>query len=191
MMNIAIGQIERNVVDILSQYKSNFKSKKFDTIVSDSDILMDFFNITYETKMQNMQYWNRELGIVWELITREFFAFNSPFFRLPESGEFGTDRPVDYFIGDLAIDAKYRIGSGDSGTLKKFKSYGEMLKERGYNPVFLILRNDNLQGAITAAKNGGWRIISDKDAFNFIINNSGIDIVQYLACLKAKYDSLR
>lgn len=41
-MNIVIEQIERNVIDILSQYKSNFKSKKFDTIVSDSDILMDF-----------------------------------------------------------------------------------------------------------------------------------------------------
>ena len=91
----------------------------------------------------------------------------------------------------MAIDAKYRIGSGDSGTLKKFKLYGKMLKEMGYNPVFLILRNDNLPAAITAAINGGWQIISDKDAFNFIREKSGVDIVQYLAHLKAKYDSLR
>lgn len=187
MMNIVIEQIERNVIDILSQYKSNFKSKKFDTIVSDSDILMDFFNITYETKMQNMQYWNRELGRVWELITKELFTSNN-LFKPPESVDFGTDHPVDYFIGNLAIDAKYRIGSGDSGTLKKFKLYGKMLKKMRYNPVFLILRNDNLPAAITAAINGGWKIISDKDAFNFIIDYSGIDIVQYLACLKAKYD---
>ncbi|EAJ2977088.1 hypothetical protein DCB20_05945 [Campylobacter jejuni] len=86
-MNIVIEQIERNVIDILSQYKSNFKSKKFDTIVSDSDILMDFFNITYETKMQNMQYWNRELGRVWELITKELFTSNN-LFKPPESVDF-------------------------------------------------------------------------------------------------------
>lgn len=187
-MSIVIEQIERNVVNILSQYKSNFNSKEFATDSPSSDILMDFFDITYDTKKQNMQYWNRELGRVWELITREFFTSNNPFFRPPESVNFGTDHPVDYFIGNLAIDAKYRIGSGDSGTLKKFKLYGKMLKEMGYNPVFLILRNDNLPAAITAAMNGGWQIISDKDAFDFIINNSGIDIVQYLTCLKAKYD---
>ena len=186
-----MDQMERKVVDILSKYKSRFNSKEFDPDSPSSDILMNFFDITYGIKMQNMQYWNRELGTVWELITRELFAFNNPSFRLPESGEFGTDRPVDYFIGDLAIDAKYRIGSGDSGTLKKFKSYGKMLEERGYNPVFLILRNDNLREAINAAINGGWQIISDEYAFSFIMNNSGINIVQYLADLKAKYDSLR
>lgn len=183
-----MDQIEINVVNILSQYKSRFNSKEFAPDSPSSDILMDFFDITYDTKKQNMQYWNRELGIVWELITRELFAFNS-LFKLPESGDFGTDRPVDYFIGNLAIDAKYRIGSGDSGTLKKFKSYGKMLKERGYNPVFLILRNDNLPAAITAAMNGGWQIIPGKYAFDFIIKYSGgIDIVQYLAHLKAKYN---
>lgn len=183
-----MDQMERKVFNILSKYKSDFNSKEFVPNFPSSDILMNFFNITYDTKMQNMQYWNRELGRVWELITGELFAFNNPSFRLPESGEFGTDRPVDYFIGDLAIDAKYRIGSGDSGTLKKFKSYGKMLKERGYNPVFLILRNDNLPDAITAAMNGGWQIISDKNAFSFIREMSEIDIVQYLAHLKAKYN---
>ena len=67
-----------------------------------------------------------------------------------------------------------------------------MLKEGGYNPVFLILRNDNLPAAITAARNGGWQIISDKDAFSFIRKKGGIiDIAQYLVHLKAKYDSLR
>lgn len=186
-----MNQMERKVVDILSKYKSRFNSKEFASIFSSSDILMHFFNITYDTKMQNMQYWNRELGRVWELITRELFASNS-LFQPPESVDFGTDHPVDYFIGNLAIDAKYRIGSGDSGTLKKFKSYGKMLKERGYNPVFLILRNDNLQAAINAAMSGGWQIISDKDAFSFIRKKSGIiDIAQYLVHLKAKYDSLR
>ena len=186
-MSIVIEQIERNAVNILSRYKSNFNSKEFAPIFSSSDILMDFFNITYDTKMQNMQYWNRELGRVWELITKELFTSNN-LFKPPESVNFGTDHPVDYFIGNLAIDAKYRIGSGDSGTLKKFKLYGKMLKEMGYNPVFLILRNDNLPAAITAAINGGWQVISYKDAFNFIINYSGVDIVQYLACLKGKCD---
>ena len=110
-MSIVIEQIERNVVNILSRYKSNFNSKEFAPIFSSSDILMDFFNITYDTKMQNMQYWNRELGRVLELITKELFTSNN-LFKPPES-------------------VNYRIGSGDSGTLKKFKLYGKMLKEMG------------------------------------------------------------
>ena len=70
-------QMEINVVNILSKYKSRFNSKEFAPDSPSSDILMDFFDITYDTKMQNMQYWNRELGRVWELITRELFAFKN------------------------------------------------------------------------------------------------------------------
>lgn len=61
-------------------------------------------------------------------------------------------------MGNLAIDTKYRIGSGDSGTLKKFKAYGPTLEEKGFTPVLLIVREDNLGAAITACNAGGWTV---------------------------------
>jgi len=69
--------------------------------------------------------------------TKYLFSL-SPCFKTADSVDFGLDKPVDYFIGSLAIDAKYRIGSGDSGTLKKFKQYGEMLKNKGYDEIITM-----------------------------------------------------
>ena len=46
--------------------------------------------------------------------------------------KFGSDEPCDLVLGSDAIDTKYRVGSGDSGTLKKFKQYGALLKQNGY-----------------------------------------------------------
>lgn len=183
-MNIKYN--EQNVARIVMHYQNKFQQKTFVSLNPTSDILMDLFGITYEQKQENMQYWNRELGSLWEEITKEIFRTNSSF-REPLGDEFGTDKPVDYFLGNMAIDAKYRIGSGDSGTLKKFKYYGEMLKQKGYNPIFLILRDDNLPNAITAAQNGGWTIYTHKGTFDFIINNSRFDIVKELAFIKTKY----
>ena len=53
---------------------------------------------------------------------------------------FGADEPYDLTVGSQAIDAKYRIGSGDSGFNKKCKSNASLLKNEGYEPVLLILR---------------------------------------------------
>ena len=54
--------------------------------------------------------------------------------------KFGSDEPCDLVLGSDAIDMKYRVGSGDSGTLKKFQQYAALLKQNGYRPVFLFLR---------------------------------------------------
>lgn len=175
-----------NIVDIISKYQKNFKEKVFREVNSDTDILMDLFDITTKQKQENMQYWNRELGAIWELITKELFKTYQGF-REAQFGEFGNDSPVDYFIDKMAIDAKYRIGSGDSGTLKKFKQYGEMLCSKGYTPIFLILRSDNLDSAIAAARSGGWTILTYKESFNFILKYSEVDIVKELARIKIEY----
>lgn len=177
---------EKGMSEIITRYQKSFQNKTFTNSNPPSDILMDLFDITYSQKQENMQYWNRELGSVWEEVTKELFKAN-PAFREPIGNEFGTDKPVDYFIGNMAIDAKYRIGSGDSGTLKKFKQYGALLQQNGYIPIFLILRDDNLSAAITAALNGGWTIYTHKTTFDFIAQNSGFDIVKELAFIKTKY----
>lgn len=178
---------EKNILQIITKYQESFEEKTFTRINQDTDILMDLFEITFKQKQENMQYWNRELGSIWQLITKEILKIN-PDFREPLVDEFGVDSPVDYFIGNIAIDTKYRIGSGDSGTLKKFKQYGQMLQNMNYIPIFLILRNDNLSAAITAAKNGGWKVYEYKESFDFITRYSGgIDITQQLAYIKTKY----
>lgn len=178
---------EENILQIVTRYQRSFQEKTFVEINQDTDILMDLFEITFEQKRENKQYWNRELGSIWELITKEILKIN-PCFREPLPNEFGNDSPVDYFIGNMAIDAKYRIASGDSGTLKKFKQYGQMLQNMNYIPIFLILRNDNLDAAITAAMNGGWHIYTYEKSFDFIAQYSGgINIVQQLAYIKTKY----
>ena len=81
---------------------------------------------------------------------------------------FGTDEPCDLTIADTAIDTKYRIGSGDSGTLKKFRQYGELLRNQGYEPVFLIVRGDNLPAAIRACTRGGWTVHTGDSTFEYI-----------------------
>ena len=43
----------------------------------------------------------------------------------------GADELCDLIAGKDAINTKYRIGSGDSGTLKKFKQYGRKLEGDG------------------------------------------------------------
>ena len=103
--------------------------------------LMEVFGITPELKRENRQYWGRELGMCWQRLVIEVFKGTrkdyGPAIRI------GADEPCDLTVGKLAIDTKYRIGSGDSGTLKKFKSYGPLLKKQGYEPVILMLRECN------------------------------------------------
>ena len=79
----------------------------------------------------------------------------------------GGDEPGDFFLGQDAIDTKYRIGSGDSGTLKKFKTYGKNFVAQRYRPVLLIVRKDNLPAAITACEVGRWKIYTGDSTFEY------------------------
>jgi len=88
----------------------------------------------------------------------------------------GGDEPCDCCVEKDAIDTKYRIGSGDPGTLKKFKSYGKLLRDRGYRPVLLIVREDNLSAAITACVTGGWTVLQGQATFDYIKELSGFDL---------------
>ena len=83
-------------------------------------------------------------------------------------------------LGMDAIDTKYRVGSGDSGTLKKFKQYGYLLKEVGYQPILLFLRDDNLPAAMTACQTGGWSVYTGMQAFYYLREQTGFDLYQWL-----------
>lgn len=93
---------------------------------------------------------------------------------------FGADEPCDLTIGRNAIDTKYRIGSGDSGTLRKLKAYGSKLIEEGYSPVMLIVRTDNLPAATAALRAGRWNVLTGEATYSYIRDATGVDIMGYL-----------
>ncbi|HCM0814591.1 MULTISPECIES: hypothetical protein [Vibrio] len=170
--------LETNLDQILKKYQSSFIDKVYTDENDDCDLLMNAFGISPELKRENRQYWGRELGKCWESLVVEACK-NAKNFQGPL--RIGGDEPCDLRVGEFAIDTKYRVGSGDSGTLKKFKQYGPLLKEHGYDPVFLFLREDNLPAAMTACRVGEWQIFVGKQSFDFIKEISGFDMEKYLS----------
>lgn len=157
----------------LERYAASFKAKVYNTENNDLDVLMEVFSITPELKRENRQYWGRELGMCWQLLVTDLCQSArkdfKPAFRV------GLDEPCDLIVGRHAIDTKYRIGSGDSGTLKKFKQYGPLLREKGYEPLLLVLREDNLPAAMAACRAGGWRVLQGERSFSFLLAETGVD----------------
>lgn len=173
------------ITPILKRYYEAFKAKTYSAENNDTDVLMDIFGITPEQKRENRQYWGRELGMMWQLIVTEICRHHSSSFK--PALKIGSDEPCDLIIGNHAIDTKYRIGSGDSGTLKKFKQYGKLLQYYGYCPVLLILRDDNLPAAITACVHGGWTILTGAQAFEYLYKNTEVDVYGLLKQFRGKY----
>lgn len=170
--------LDENIKLILNHYSTSFTNKIYSDENNDSDVLMDVFNITPDLKRENRQYWGRELGKAWERIVSGVFEDKVDSFQPPE--RYGRDEPYDFAFDNFAIDTKYRVGSGDAGTLKKFKQYGELLINQGWKPVFLILREDNLPAAISAIKAGGWEVYTGEESFNFIQKYSSVDLDKLL-----------
>jgi hypothetical protein len=177
-----MANFEENLLSIIQKYTENFSGKSYSEESEEIDVLMEAFGISQELKKENKQYWGRELGMCWQLLVTEVFRNFCKDFSPPK--RYGSDEPADFFAGQDAVDTKYRVGSGDSGTLKKFKQYGEMLKSEGLNPVFLFLRSDNLPAAISACKVGGWSIYMGDDSFKYIFERTGFDLKEWLINIK-------
>lgn len=169
--------IENELDSIMERYQTSFMDKVYSEENDDQDILMDAFGITPVLKRENRQYWGRELGKCWESLVIEACKSTTGF---APALRLGGDEPCDLRVLQYAIDTKYRLGSGDSGTLKKFKQYGPLLREHGYEPVFLFLREDNLPAAMSACRGGGWTIHVGANSFEFIQKISGFDMEAYL-----------
>lgn len=169
---------EEQLKQIITKYHKSFSSKKFnEDAEQDIDLLMGLYGLTVETKRENKQYWNRELGSIFELLCSTIFSDINGY---KPKENIGNDSPYDFILNDLAIDTKYRVGSGDAGTLKKFKAYGSELKSMGYVPTILLLRTDSLPAALTALYHGGWKIYQGDECFDFIKSKSGFDLKKYL-----------
>jgi hypothetical protein len=170
---------------VINRYKTSFADKVYSEENNDHDVIMDLFSITPILKRENRQYWGRELGMCWQLVVSTLCKARCNDYAPPK--RFGADEPYDLVVGKYAIDTKYRIGSGDAGTLKKFKQYGPMLKKEGYTPVLLIVRSDNLPAAITACRSGEWNVYHSTDAFEFIKNLTKYDLYAALHSMHGKF----
>lgn len=173
-----MSDIATDLDNVLTKYQSSFQDKSHNQENDDHDPLMDAFGISPSLKRENRQYWGRELGMCWQLLVTSLCHATRSDFSPPK--KFGADEPYDLSVGEIAIDTKYRIGSGDSGTLKKFKAYGPMLRDQGFTPRLLIVRDDNLPAAITACKGGKWEITTGNETFKFIEDITGFDLLSYL-----------
>lgn len=179
-----MGKIESKLEKVLGRYANSFSNKVYLDDFDETDVLMEAFGISQALKSENKQYWGRELGKCWESLLRDLFETACQDFELPK--RIGQDEPADFFCGEDALDAKYRVGSGDSGTLKKFESYGKLLRQAGYRPVFLFLRTDNLPAALSKMAAGGWTIYMGDDAFQYIEEKTGFDLKSWLVKQKTK-----
>jgi hypothetical protein len=177
--------LETRLAQILTHYQQAFEAKVQPSEMGKSDVLMEIFGITPAMKQENRQYWGRELGMCWQRLVMEVFQNAHPGYGA--ALKFEQDEPCDFTLDTWAIDTKYRIGSGDSGTLKKFKAYGQLLQDQGYQPILLILRDDNLASAIQACRKGGWQIYTDQATFDFIQQHSQLDFRAYLTEKAATY----
>jgi len=177
--------IDNSLENILEHYKKAFSVKAFNDEYLDEDDLMLVFGLTQEIKSQNKQYWGRELGMCWQRIVIALCKQKCNDFS--KSIREDSDELCDLVVGNDAIDTKYRIGSGDSGTLKKFRQYGRELQKMGYKPILLILRKDNLPAAITACKDGGWIVKAGEDAYEYISKITGFDLQSWLKVRRNYY----
>ena len=174
--------INNTLKDIFDKYNTSFSKKKISTATTEDDLIMKAFGKKQIDIDVNKQYWNREFGKYFEYTVIKIFELTCNDFK--PGLRLGADEVCDLIIGDVAIDVKYRVGSGDSGTLKKFKQYGKILKSKGYKPIMLFLRDDNLKAAITAINKGGWTIKTDKSTFDYIFKESGFDLKSFLINIK-------
>jgi hypothetical protein len=177
--------VEPSLLQIMQTYQRSFADKVYQEENDDVDLLMDAFGLSSEIKRENRQYWGRELGMCWQLmvdnVLKAYGRNYAPALRI------GNDEPCDMIIDSYAIDTKYRLGSGDSGTLKKLRQYGSLLIDMGYQPVCLLARNDNLAPAIAAMQAGGWKMLSGDESFEFIKYETGYDLKQYLIQQKGRF----
>jgi len=175
----------RALQEILRQYSDSFSRKTYSAENDDHDVIMDLFGISPELKRENRQYWGRELGMCWQLLVTELFRQTVKDFGLGYRIE--QDELCDLVSGRDAIDTKYRIGSGDAGTLKKFKQYGKTLRDQGFTPVFLIVREDNLPAAIQACHVGQWDVYTGRSTFDYIREKTSVDFLAWLESVGSEY----
>ena len=174
--------IDNKLKKTLQEYKELFTLYDEAPVPSASDILLNIFNLSGEDILKNKQYWHRHLGACWEKLVKSVFSSRADY---QHAVRIHKKSPCDFAFSDKAIDTKYRLGSGDSGTLEKLAKNAAWLKALGYFPVMLILRSDNLPNALSRMSSAGWQVLTGDDCFEFIRCHGGLDLKKYMLSLTA------
>nr|WP_250807483.1 hypothetical protein [Neorhizobium tomejilense] len=172
-------QIENQLEGILGKCRDAFAARKFEDLESSTDLLMQSLSVTPSMKAANRQYWGRELGIAWENLLKVIWKTADGDCHFPMSGD--PDHPCDIVGSRFAVDAKYRVGSGDSGTLQKLRRNGATLRESGKEPILLVFRDDSLRSSLAAAKAGGWTVKHGEETLRFVKEELGFDLRSFLS----------
>ncbi|MHB1423170.1 MAG: hypothetical protein ACYC3I_08250 [Gemmataceae bacterium] len=61
--------LDTKLKDVLRAYRDSFSMKTYSEGNNDPDPLMEVFGITPDRKRENRQYWGRELGMCWQLLS--------------------------------------------------------------------------------------------------------------------------
>ncbi|MBD1908203.1 hypothetical protein NDI37_11845 [Funiculus sociatus GB2-A5] len=63
----------------------------------------------------------------------------------------------------------------------------KLLRQMGYNPVFLIVRNDMPQ-AINACRMGGWTLRVGRETYGYLRQVTGFDLESWLKARSDRYN---
>jgi len=170
--------MDEHIDSILKTYQTSFTDKIYSEENNDVDILMNIFRLSPELKRENRQYWGRELGFCWQKI---IICVCSQYCSNYADGLREDSKALcDLVVGNYAIEIKYRIGSGDAKFQREIKETSNQLKGKGYTPIMLILREDNLPTAMAACEKGGWDVHIGENVFLFIESISKFDLKKSL-----------
>lgn len=170
---------------IMAHSRERALDKHFAADDATTDLLMEAYALDPKTRHQHMQFWGQRLGLCWEGLVDTVFSTLRPDAH-GDRIHYGRGELCDMVFGDDAIDTKYRIGSGDGATIRKFCRYGDMLREDGYRPVMLILRTDSLDQSIHRCAHH-WEIYQGDAAFDYIHEHTDYDLRTYLHLRKGHF----
>jgi hypothetical protein len=176
---------EQQLRQILLSYQTSFSSQQTTADTRDPDILMKLFGVTSDTQKENRQFWGRHLGVCWEKLVTTLFKSTVP--NVQGGYRQGRKTLCDLIAGTNAIDTKYRIATSQPAVRAELQRHGGILQAAGYNPVLLVLREDNLRDATQQCEKGGWRIYAGAAAFEFINAETGTDLYQWLTSLDGQF----
>jgi hypothetical protein len=170
--------VDDRLGEILDAQRRSFEAKVHRPRERGSDLLMEAFGISPVQLQSHSQYWSRQLGMCFERLVRAACEHRSEC-RLPLRT--GGREPWDLEFGQEAWELKYRLGSGDAGTLSRLADNAGLARERGLAPVLLILRSDSLRAATARAAAGGWEVVCGERALAHVRRRSGFDLHAWLA----------
>lgn len=168
----------RTLEAVLGHYQHAFANKLHARTLGSTDPLMRVLGVSALEKAAASQYWGRELGMCWEHLVRETFRRQGA--AIGPSLRRGADTPCDFTTPTDAVDTKYRLGSGDAGTLGKLAGNARWLQEQGLRPVMLILRDDSLPSALARMRRAGWTVLQADVSFDHVQAQTGFDLRTYL-----------